>query len=259
MSSPRFRNLGAVFLALATTVPGEPVFSNQQVDDLKARYIVRRPTRLAPRYPSEWDRKPFEVPDYVAWMLPYQEWAEEYRAYSMRHYHEPTTELKPTLICMHYTVVDDAQAVWNGFRRGCQMSAGKGSVFGHVSVHLMIDKDGTVYQLLPFDHRCTGAYGVNHRALSIEMVASSEADLLSRPQQVWASFCVVRDLMKRFDIAPRGVIGHSDVSLGKSVVPEYLDYADKEVPDRYPSKYHRSDPGSTYMSWLRSFIQKNPP
>jgi hypothetical protein len=91
------------------------------------------------------------------------------------------------------------------------------------------------------------------------MVAVTEGDLLSRPDQVYASFNVVRDLMKRYNIPLSGIIAHYEVSQGKSVVPDYTDYADSEYPDRYPSKYFRSDPGPTYMAWLRSYLRKNPP
>ncbi|MBN9417548.1 MAG: N-acetylmuramoyl-L-alanine amidase [Candidatus Eremiobacteraeota bacterium] len=237
----------------------QPVYTNSDVNAMKARYVPRSAPKLPAHYPAEFDSRSLDKPKYVPWMLPYQEWTEEYREYFQRHSHDPRVELQPTLICMHYTVVDDAQAVWNGFARGCNMSNGnKGTIFGHVSTHLIIDKDGTVYQLLPFNRRCTGAYGVNHRAISIEMIAMTEGDLLSRVQQVWSSFCVVRDLMKRYNIGPQGVIAHYEVAQGVSVVPDYLDYNDPDCPDRYPAKYFRSDPGPTYMSWLRSYLQKFP-
>jgi len=248
----------AAFL-LGGLVSAQPVYTNSDVSAMKARYVPRTPPKLPAHYPAEFDSKSLETPKYVPWMLPYQDWTEEYRAYFQRHYHDPQVKLQPTLICMHYTVTDDAQAVWDGFNRGCNMSNGnKGTVFGHVSTHLIIDKNGNVYQLLPFDWRCTGAYGVNHKAISIEMIASTEPDLLSRAQQIWSSFCVVRDLMKRYKIGPEGVIAHYEVSQGVSVVPDYLDYNDPDCPDRYPAKYFRSDPGPTYMAWLRSYLQKNP-
>lgn len=243
------------------SVAAQPVYTNTDVNTMKGSYLPRARvvSKFPAAYPAAFDRKPYQKPKYVQWLLPYQEWTDEYRAYFDRHYHDPRVQLQPSLICMHYTVTESAEAVWNSFNRGCYMSNGnKGSVFGHVSVHLMIDKDGTVYQLLPFDRRCTGAYGVNHKAISIEMVAADEADLLSRAQQVWSSFCVVRDLMKRYDIPLQGVIAHYEVSAGKSVVPDYLDYNDTEYPDRYPKKYFRYDPGTTYMAWLRGYLQKNP-
>lgn len=254
------RRCGVAFwVVLATAVLAQPSYNNRDVQAMKSRYAPRR-IKLPARYPSEFDRKPVVAPNYVKWMLPYQEWTEEYKAYFQRHYHDPKVKLDPKLICMHYTVMPDSQAIWDSFARGTTMSAGKAgtSVFGHVSVHLMIDQEGTVFQLLPFDFRCTGAYGVNHKAISIEMVATTEGDLLSRPKQVWASFLVVKDLMKRYNIPLSGIIAHYEVSQGKQVVPDYLDYADPDYPDRYPSKYFRSDPGTTYMSWLRTWLQKSP-
>ena len=243
-------------------VAAQPVYTNTDINSLKARYLPKaiRASRFPPTYPAFFDSKPFQAPKYVPWLLPYEDWADEYRAYFDRHYHDPRIQLQPSLICMHYTVTDSAEGVWNSFNRGCQMSNGnKGSVLGHVSVHLMIDQAGTVYQLLPFDRRCTGAYGVNHKAISIEMVATTEGDLLSRTRQVWSSFCVVRDLMKRYKIPVQGVIAHYEVSQGKTVVPDYLDFNDTDYTDRYPEKYARYDPGPTYMGWLRSYLQKNPP
>lgn len=205
-------------------------------------------------------RWPLRAPTYVRWLLPFTQWDAEYRAYFQRHYHDPRLTMKPTLICMHYTVTDSAQAVWESFARGCWMSAGKAPhvVWGHASSHVLIDQNGTVFQLMPFERRCTGAYGVNHKAISIEMVATDQADLLSRPRQVWASFQVVRNLMKRYRIPLRGIIAHSEVSDGRSVVPDYLDYADPDYPASYPKKYRRWDPGFAYMQWLRGYLARHP-
>lgn len=246
--------------AAALHASAQPTYNNQDINRLKSKYAPVRSKALPKEYPASFDKRPFETPKYIEWMLPYHEWVEEYRNYFQRHYQDPSIRLQPSLICMHYTVSPSAEGIWNSFARGTQMSNGnKGSVFGHVSVHLMIDQEARVYQLMPFDRRCTGAYGVNHKAISIEMVAVTEGDLLSRPDQVYASFNVVRDLMKRYKIPLSGIIAHYEVSQGKSVVPDYTDFADSEYPDRYPSKYFRSDPGPTYMAWLRSYLRKNPP
>ena len=235
----------------------EPSYSNTDIDALKVRYEPKRYKSGSSTLPVGFLQRSYKAPSYVEWLLPYRAWEKEYQNYFYRHYHDRSLTFKPSLICMHFTVIGSAQAVYDAFSRGTQMCAGDaGTAFGHVSVHLMIDKDGTVYQLLPLERRCTGAYGVNHKALSIEMVAYSEADLLSRPDQVFSSFCVVRDLMKRFSIPLSGVIGHSDVSAGRSLVPDYLDYADSACPDGYPSSYTRTDPGAAYMGWLRSYLRK---
>ena len=207
---------------------------------------VRQPLPIALR------NRPLRRPPIVAWMLPYQEWRQEYRDYFQRHCHQPTHVLRPTMIVMHYTVTHNAQSVWDSFVRGTRMDGGDyGFLFGHPSVHFMIDHDGTVFQLLPTHWRCTGAYGVNHCALSIEMVALTEDELLLRPAQIYASFCLVQQLMEEFSIPLDRVIGHFDVSCGKRVVPDYLDFADSKWPSCYPPAAFRFDPGITYMGWLK--------
>ena len=250
--------LGLFFASLSANALGEPTYSNADIDALKVRYEPKKRMSASRMAPVELNERPYKSPTYVPWTLPYQNWEQEYQNCFYRHYHDRNLTFKPSLICMHFTVIPDATAVYNSFIRGCNMSAGDaGTMFGHVSVQLMIDKDGTAYQLMPFERRCTGAYGVNHKAISIEMIAANESDLLSRPEQVFKSFCVVRDLMKKYQIPLSGIIAHSDVSSGKSVVPDYLDYADSRYPESYPASSTRTDPGNTYMAWLRGYLKKN--
>jgi hypothetical protein len=200
-------------------------------------------------------QQPLREPRIVSWFLPYQGWKAEYRQYFQWHVHDPNYLFphgRPTMIVMHYTVTPNATSVWSGFAQGGPMDNGDyGFPFGHPSVHYMIDHDGTIFQLLPTNWRCTGAYGVNQEALSIEMVALNEDDLLSRPRQIYASFCLVASLMRQFHIPLKNVVGHNEVSYGRILVPQYLDYADSKWPYYYPPVAFRFDPGWTYMGWLR--------
>lgn len=233
-------------------------YTDEDIQRMKDRYEPVRVTRGD--LPKEYLARTYQEPRLVDWMLPYRDWEEEYRDYFQRHYHDPSLTFKPSVIVMHYTVTPDAFSVRNSFLRGTEMSNGdKGAIFGHVSVQLMIGPTGTVYQLMPLDRRCTGAYGVNHVALSIEMVARNERELLSRPKQIWASFCLVRYLMRQFDIPANKVYAHYEVSTGVSVVPEYLDYNDQTHPHGYPPASARTDPGPTYMKWLRQYLAKTGP
>ena len=146
-----------VLTALLTIgVSGQPVYKNSDIESLRVRYEGPRVKRFPAQF---WDRE-YATPAYQPWELPWRNWEKEYRKYFQRHYKDPslTFQPKPSLICMHYTVMTDAQSVWDHFAKGCRMSAGdKGTVFGHVSVQVLIDKDGTVYQLMPLERRCTGA------------------------------------------------------------------------------------------------------
>lgn len=249
-----------LLLAASLAVVARP-YSNADIEAMKYRYEGRRPVKAqvySRQLPKQYAEADYLAPVFKSWMLPYQGWEKEYRNYFRRHYGDPALTFKPSMLVMHYTVIPSAAATWESFRRGANMSAGDyGTVPGHVSVQLMIDKDGTVYKLMPLDRRCTGAYGVNHVALSVEMVARSEQDLLSRPGQVLSSFRLARYLMARFDIPLAKVVSHAEV--GRGEVREYLDLADSKWPDRYPPSSVRTDPGETYMAWLRKWLRTHPP
>lgn len=244
-----------LWLALLLALNGRP---NTEDFLSTRRFLMNSVIDVCYPIPKQLLQKPYREPKLVPWFLPYQDWEEEYRAYFKRHYNDERVTFVPTSICLHFTVTSSATGVWNGFERGGDMWAGDGVVFGHPSVQLMLDKDGTVYQLLPLHWRCTGAYGVNHKALSIEMVARNQPDLLSRPAQLYSSFCLVRWLMRRYNIPARNVYGHNDVSLGRPFCPDFLDYADKKWPNGYPPNATRTDPGWTYMRWLHRWLEKHP-
>lgn len=186
-------------------------------------------------------------PDFIDWPLDYRAWEKEHLKYFKKTYGESSLTFKPSMIVMHFTVVPTAEQTYAVLQRR------------KVSVHLMVDRDGSTYQLMPFNRRCNGAYGVNHKALSIEMVATSESDLLSHPQQLFQSFCCVKYLCAKYDIPPEKVVGHYEVGMGVTRVPEYLDMADPYYPTRYPPNEKRTDPGETYMRWLRAYLKADPP
>lgn len=189
----------------------------------------------------------YEPPDVIPWFLDYQSWEAHHLNYFRKTYGVDSLKFRPSMLVMHYTVVPTAEQTYSVLQRR------------RVTVHFVVDKDGTIYQLLPLERRCTGAYGVNHKALSIEMVATTEADLLSRPYQVFKSFCLARYLMAMYEIPQDKVVGHYEVSEGVSRVPEYLDLADPYYPTRYPPSETRTDPGKKYMRLLRGYLNMEPP
>jgi N-acetylmuramoyl-L-alanine amidase len=196
------------------------------------------------------------APPIVKKFLPYEKWTKEYKEYNTRHYKDPSLELVPRAIVMHYSVSSTFASVWNTFCNGAMYDDGDvGRVFGHLSAHFIIDSDGTIFQTLPLDRRCRGAYGVNHVALSIEMVAPSEGSLLNNRKLMDSSFSLVAYLVKQFGIPAGKVYGHYEVSAGKKRVPEYLDFGDSKCPDGYPPAYGRTDPGKAYMDKLRAYLK----
>lgn len=240
------KSLVVTVLLLLTSSCWAQTIGNYHVEAMKSRYQTRSSGKYIPaKIPDKLMARQYERPSFKKWLLNYKNWKTKYEEYFRSHYGDPGLTFKPDLIVMHYTVTPSATSVWKYFNRT------------GVSVHLMIDKDGTIYRLLPLNRKCTGAYGVNHRAISIEMVASTETDLLSRSEQVFQSFCLVKRLMERYDIPMSKVYAHYEVGEGKSRVPEYLDLKDKVYPDRYPPASARTDPGRTYMKWLRTWLREH--
>ena len=237
-----------IFLIGATAL-ARPI-GNGDINQLQFQHGHRSGYKKAARsrkLPKRFLKKKYQKPKIKEWLLPYQSWDQKYRAFFKKQYGDTKLTFDPTMIVMHYTVVPTTAGTYRALSRK------------KVGCHFMIGHDGKVYKLFPEDRRGRAAYGVDHVALSIEMVAMTESDLLSRSKQVFSSFCLVRYLMAKHDISRRKVVAHYEVSEGKRKIPEYTDLADKIYPDRYPPSSARLDPGPTYMAWLRSYLRKRPP
>jgi beta-N-acetylhexosaminidase len=79
-----------------------------------------------------------------------------------------------------------------------------------VCSHFIVDKDGTIYQLVSLKLICRHTVGLNDRAIGIEHVGMSDAEILGRPRQLQASLRLTRWLQSRYAIKTRDVIGHAE-------------------------------------------------
>ncbi len=79
--------------------------------------------------------------------------------------------------------------------------------------HFVIDRDGTIYQLVPLSIMCRHTVGLNYTAIGIEHVGYTDRDILGDKAQLDASVALTRWLQCRYGIATRNVIGHNE-SLG---------------------------------------------
>jgi N-acetylmuramoyl-L-alanine amidase len=193
--------------------------------------------------------------DPVRRMLPLEYYESADRERNRRLYGRDTVKLFPTMIVLHFTVVDDAESIISAFSRPSTVAVGnQRPVTTLISVHYMVDKDGTVYQLAEEDRTTSGTYGVDYCALAIEMVAKDELDLMSRPLQLLAAFTLTDRLLKKYDLPVWRVFSHQEVALGEVFLSEYTDLADTVSPYFYPEPHFRYDPGSTVMAWCREFL-----
>ena len=136
----------------------------------------------------------------------------EMAAYSLRHYGTASSRLTPTMIVLHFT----AGATWTSARDTFSADvATLGELPGTCS-HYVVDRDGTVYALVPVTIRCRHTIGLNDRAIGIEMVqpagpsgAWADQQILARPAQVGAALALVRQLQATYGIPSSAVIGHA--------------------------------------------------
>jgi hypothetical protein len=190
-------------------------------------------------------------------MLPCEDWKEEYEAYFQRHNNDTSLILDPKIIVIRSTNFPSVDALWNVWKQGSLYDEGDdGPIYGHLSCHFIVDKMGTIHQLLPLNLRSKGAYGVNHCAITIETIGLSNGDILNNIQQKQAVYSLVSVIMKKFGIPLSKVYGHHEVAQGKSLVAEYTDKGDSDYPLLYSPDKVCYDPGDMYMQQMRNHFAR---
>jgi N-acetylmuramoyl-L-alanine amidase len=133
----------------------------------------------------------------------------EMAQYAARHYGLHTWRLEhPKVIVEHYTASDSFSSAWNTFANDAPDS--ELHELPGTCAHFVIDRDGTIYQLVPLNTMCRHTVGLNWTAIGIEHVGTSDASILQNPKQIAASLKLTLWLMHRFDISLPNVIGHNE-------------------------------------------------
>jgi N-acetyl-anhydromuramyl-L-alanine amidase AmpD len=133
----------------------------------------------------------------------------EVRAYARRHYGIDDFHLRdPKVIVEHYTASDTFQSAYATFARDVR-DAELHELPG-TCAHFIVDKDGTIYQLVALTIMCRHTVGLNWTAIGIEQVGLGAREILSRPRQYGAVVRLTAWLRCRYAIAVRDVIGHNE-------------------------------------------------
>jgi beta-N-acetylhexosaminidase len=112
------------------------------------------------------------------------------------------------VIVEHYTVTDSFAPVFDTFavnRPDPELHELPGTC-----AHFVIDRDGTIYRLVPVELMCRHTVGLNWTAIGIEHVGTSDAQVMGNPAQRAASLRLTRSLQGRYGIATSNVIGHNE-------------------------------------------------
>jgi beta-N-acetylhexosaminidase len=133
----------------------------------------------------------------------------EMAAYSKRHYGTAEWRLRnPRVIVEHYTASNSFAAAFSTFSH--DVPDGELHELPGVCAHFVIDRDGTIYQLVPLSIRCRHTVGLNYTAIGIEHVGTSDRQILENPRQMASSLALTAWLMGRFGISLGNVIGHNE-------------------------------------------------
>jgi len=132
----------------------------------------------------------------------------EMAAYARRHYGLNRFRLiHPRVIVEHMTEGSTFASAFNTFAP--DVPDGELGELPGVCSHFVIDRNGTIHQLVPLALMCRHTVGLNWTAIGIEHVGFSENEVLSGPQRS-ASLRLTAWLRCREGIAVRNVIGHAE-------------------------------------------------
>jgi N-acetyl-anhydromuramyl-L-alanine amidase AmpD len=155
--------------------------------------------------------------------------------------------IQPKMIILHWTGINSLESTWNYFNRtraeaARSQLAAAGEV--NVSAHFLVDRDGSVYRLMPETWMARHCIGLNHVAIGIENTGDGEKFPLT-DAQAKANAALVRYLKARYPI--EYLIGHM----------EYRRMAGTGLfVERDPNyRNNKPDPGDDFMRKVRALVK----
>jgi N-acetyl-anhydromuramyl-L-alanine amidase AmpD len=170
-------------------------------------------------------------------------------------------KITPRMIVLHYTVIPTFDATWKYFNNihaetARTALAGAGDV--NVSAQFVVDRDGTIYRLMPERDMARHCIGLNHVAIGVENVGDADKLPLT-DAQVESNAKLVRYLARKYRI--EYLIGHEEYRRMEGVKFSDGEPVFLELDPKYRNQ--KQDPGGDFMKRVRSLVQdlglKGPP
>ena len=161
--------------------------------------------------------------------------------------HSENARIEPRMIVLHWTAIPTLEGSFEAFYpANLPDSRGDIATGGalNVSAHYLVDRDGTIYQLMPDTLMARHTIGLNHCAIGIENVGGTDNTPLT-PAQLKADSWLVRQLAARFPI--RYLIGHYEYTQFEGT-PLWL-----EKDSAYRTE--KTDPGRDFMKKIRRSLR----
>ena len=151
--------------------------------------------------------------------------------------------ISPKMIVLHWTVIPTFEESFETFYPALLPSRPdiKAASALNVSAQFLVDRDGTIYRLLPEKTMARHVIGLNHCAIGVENVGGTE-DLPLTEDQVKANIWLVDYLSNKYDI--EYLIGHYEYALFEG----HELWLEKDEGYRT----EKTDPGEDFMKKVRA-------
>lgn len=155
-------------------------------------------------------------------------------------------KIVPKMVVVHWTAAKTMSSTFNTFNPP-QLASDRTAIIGvsnlNVSSQFLIDRDGTIYRLMPEDYFARHVIGLNYCAIGIENVGSNDFPLTAA--QLVSNEQLVRYLYKKYAI--QYLIGHFEYTLFKDS-PLW-----RETDKTYQTQ--KNDPGVDFMTNIRKNLK----
>lgn len=156
-----------------------------------------------------------------------------------------STEIKPKMIVVHWTAIPSLEKSFNAFK-DTRLPNWRPDITSasslNVSAQFLIDRDGTVYRLLPETTMARHVIGLNHCAIGIENVGGTQKTPLTR-KQLKANIRLVKYLKESYPEIDY-VIGHMEYTQFENH-PLWM-----EIDEGYRTQ--KTDPGADFINKIRN-------
>lgn len=171
--------------------------------------------------------------------------------YQLMHYgiDSNSIEIIPKMIVLHWTCIPTFEATFRTFNSPTfpQNSPRKKDLPGNLNVssHFVVDRDGTIYQLMPENWMARHVIGLNHYAIGIENIGGVGGRDDLTDAQAKANAFLVCYLKKKYPEI-NDVIGHND----------YLNFKKTSLWLELDPHYQtdKTDPGPHFLDKVKKLI-----
>lgn len=157
-----------------------------------------------------------------------------------------TPTITPRMIVLHWTVIPTMEQTFEAFNPS-KLPGRPDLVTAsnlNVSSQFLVDRDGTIYRLMPETTMARHVIGLNHTAIGVENVGGSE-DLPLTEAQIKSNIWLVKYLSKKYPI--EYLIGHY----------EYTNFEGHDLWLETDEGYRtlKTDPGEDFMKSVREGVK----